>query len=569
MCAIVGLFTPHATDPAELKALAERMQAAHQFRGPDGNGVWCNEHVAIGSVRLAIHGDRKLGIQPLTDRWGGRLVFNGEVMEPDAVLRSLGEAPHPDESDGVALEAILALRGPMGLDGLRGMFAAARYDSSDGSLTLARDRWGQKPLYLTRWREGWAFASTVAALSVVSEPLRLRSAAPLEYLIYKSVGGLHSFFDGIEQVAPASWMQFVPDGTFRSGRYSVMPEDCSAVATLKQVRNELDAAVLVRAADGFENALLLSGGADSSIVATSLVRQRPDLKLRAFSISYDATGYEDESDYARRLAKVLEIPHEIVRLSADQVPQLSEEVAKFSEDLIEDPVTLPTLLLARRVGEYTKVALSGDGSDEFWGGYARFDNPPRTLSEYLPRSMAFRPDELGLTTPPATYLDEIPMPSEELAPLDRILRLEASHRLRNYHLARLDKLGMAAAVEIRNPFVDAHVTRLALSLPAETKRPGGRPKGLLLDAFTSDLPDWLIHRRKQPFTVPITAWLTGALRPYARDTLGAGNAWVRTFVNPEPYLERLDQRPDLETATRIWSLLQLEAWHRVWRSRLA
>src|SRR6202035_5620646 len=103
MCAIVGLFTPHADDPAQLKALVERMQAAHHFRGPDGHGVWSNEHVAIGSVRLAIHG-RKLGIQPLTDRWGGRLVFNGEVMEPDAVLRSLGETPHPEESDGIALE---------------------------------------------------------------------------------------------------------------------------------------------------------------------------------------------------------------------------------------------------------------------------------------------------------------------------------------------------------------------------------------------------------------------------------------------------------------------------------
>jgi asparagine synthase (glutamine-hydrolysing) len=226
MCAIVGLFTPHAADPAQLKALVERMQAAHHFRGPDGHGVWSNEHVAIGSVRLAIHG-RKLGIQPLTDRWGGRLVFNGAGRGAAVAWRDSS----PEESDGIALEAILALRGPLGLDGLRGMFAAARYDSSDGSVTLARDRWGQKPLYLARWREGWAFASTVAALSVASGPLRHRPEAPLEYLIYKSVGGLHSFFDGIEQVAPASWVQFMPDGSLRSGRYSVMPADCSGMAT--------------------------------------------------------------------------------------------------------------------------------------------------------------------------------------------------------------------------------------------------------------------------------------------------------------------------------------------------
>jgi asparagine synthase (glutamine-hydrolysing) len=569
MCAIVGLFTPSGTDPAELQALVARMQMAHQFRGPDGHGLWCNDHVALGSVRLAIHGSRKLGLQPLQDRWGGHLVFNGEVMEPEAVLQSLGETPHPGDSDGVALEAMLALRGPIGLLGMRAMFAAARYDGRDGTLTLVRDTWGQKPLYLARWRDGWAFASTVAALSVVSGRLRLRPGAALEYLVYKSVGGLHSFFEGIEQIAPSSWVQILADGTFHTGRYSPIPDHCSVIASPEQVRSELDAAVSVRAADGFENAVLLSGGADSSIVAASLVRQRPDLKIRAFSISYDQTGYEDESDYAHRLAKVLGMPHEIVCLTADQVPQLSEEVAKASEDLIEDPVTLPTLLLARRVAEYTKVALSGDGSDEFWGGYSRFDDPPHTLKEYLPRSMVFRPDELGLNAPPSTYLDDIPMPPENLAPLDRILRLEAVNRLRNYHLARLDKLGMAAALEIRSPFVDAHVTRLALSLPAEIKRPGGRPKGLLLDAFANDLPDWLIHRRKQPFTVPILGWLSGPLRSYARDTLSASNAWVRRFVNPDPYLDRLDQKSDLDTATRIWSLLQLEAWHRVWRSQLA
>ena len=273
MCAIVGLFTPSATNPAELHELAARMQAAHQFRGPDGDGIWCNNHVALGSVRLAIHGNRKLGLQPLQDRWGGHLVFNGEIMEPDAVLRSLGEPPHPGESDGVALEAMLALRGPVGLLGMRAMFAAARYDTKDGTLTLVRDTWGQKPLYLARWRDGWAFASTVTALSVATGPLRMRAAAPLEYLVYKSIGGLHSFFEGIEQIAPSSWVQIMPDGTRHTGRYSPIPDDCSAVATPEQVRSELEAAVLVRAADGFENAVLLSGGADSSIVAASLVRQ--------------------------------------------------------------------------------------------------------------------------------------------------------------------------------------------------------------------------------------------------------------------------------------------------------
>ena len=568
MCAIVGLLTPEATNPAELNSLVNRMQSVHRYRGPDGEGAWSNSHVALGSVRLAIVGDCKLGLQPLQDRWGGRLVFNGEVFEPREVLHSLGETFHHEDSDGVALEAVLAIKGPSGLGRMRGMFAGARYAPVDGSVTLVRDTWGQKPLYLARWREGWAFASTIGALRVAVGDPKIRPNAPLEYLIYKSVGGLHSSFEGIEQVAPGSWVQIMPDGSLRKGRYANPPEDCSIAATGEDVRRELDAAVVARATNQFETALLLSGGADSSIVAASLSRQRPDLKMRAFSIGYDTSGSEDESEYARRMARSLGMPHEVVRLRAVQVPALFEEVALFTEDPIEDPVTLPTLLLARRVAQFTKVALSGDGSDEFWGGYSRFDNPPASLEEYLPRSMVFEPEELGLSAPPNSYLDDVILPAANLSPLDRILRLEAANRLRNYHLARVDKLGMAAALEIRSPFMDARVTRLAQSIPAEIKRPAGRPKGLLLEAFATELPDWLLNRKKQPFTVPITAWLAGDLRSYSRDTLMASDAWVRNLVNPLPYLEKFDRHAEPGTAARLWSLLQLEAWSRVWRKHL-
>jgi asparagine synthase (glutamine-hydrolysing) len=559
MCAIVGLFAPEATNPDILKSLVGRMQSSHRHCEPDGEGAWSNSHVALGSVRLAIVGDCKLGLQPLEDRWGGHLVFNGEVFESRGILHSLGRNLHPEDSDGVALEAVLAIKGPPGLGRMRGMFAGARYDPGDGSVTLVRDTWGQKPLYLARWRKGWAFSTTIGAPRRGGR-LQIRPNAPLEYLIYKSVGGLHSFFEGIEQIAPGSWVQIMPDGSLRKGRYTNPAQDCSAAATAEDVRRELDAAVVARATNHFENAVLLSGGADSSVVGASLVRQRPDLRMRAFSIAYDVSGSEDESEYGRWMAESLRVPHEVVRLHGAEVTRHLEE-ALLTEDPIEDPVTLPTLLLARRVAQFTKVALSGDGSDEFWGGYARFDNPPASLDEYLPRSMVFRPEELGLSAPPASYLDDVSLPAENLSMLDRILRLEVANRLRNYHLARVDKLGMAAALEIRSPFLDARVTRLARWIPAEIKRPGGRPKGLLLDAFASDLPDWLRNRKKQPFTVPITTWLAGDLRSYARDTLMASDAWVRNFVNPKPYLEKFDQHRELETATRLWSLLQLEAWY--------
>ncbi len=568
MCGIVGLFSPSPRDPHILRQLAERMQEAHRFRGPDGEGVWANNHVALANVRLAIQGSKEEGRQPLKDRWGGHLVFTGEVYEARDIMQRLGEEYHPDDSDGVALGALLARKGPQGLAGLRGMFALANYDS-DGRLLLARDTWGQKPLYLARWEDGWAFSSTIAALQIAVGRLEIRTNAMLEYLVYKSVGGLHTSFDGIEQVAPGSWISFSPGGSVRRGRYVQDPKTVDAIGSAQDIRRQLDIAIDARATTSFVDAVLLSGGADSSIVAASLVRQRPDVKKVAFSVGYDVVGPEDETHYARRMAQHLGMPHEVICLTGTQVPALMEEVARFTEDPIQDPVTLPTLVLSREIAKVTKVALSGDGSDEFWGGYERFDNAPPSLEEYLSRTMLFKAEELGLDSAPTSYLDGLCMPSPDLPALDQILQIEASNRLRNYHLNRIDKLGMAAALEIRSPFLDANVTQLAGRISSDVKRPAGRAKGLLLDAFSSELPRWLLDRKKQPYTMPIVTWLSAELRFYAHDVLSNPNAWVRRFVEPAPYLEQFTRTQNPTVASRLWSLLQLEAWHRVWKDRLA
>jgi len=141
--------------------------------------------------------------------------------------------------------------------------------------------------------------------------------------------------------------------------------------------------------------------------------------------------------------------------------------------------------------------------------------------------------------------------------------------LRNYHLARVDKLSMAAGLEIRSPFLDLAVTSYAESLPADVKRPNGRPKGLLIDAFDSLLPAWLLERRKQAFTVPIQIWLAGPLREFTDEILNPATAFVREFADPTPLLANLKASPpDLPRAMRIWSLLHLEIWHREFARRM-
>ena len=362
-------------------------------------------------------------------------------------------------------------------------------------------------------------------------------------------------------------MELGVDGRVRHGQWWTSPDYCDLDVPAETVREAVDGAVAARGWSGSEVGVFLSGGLDSSIVASSFCRQLPDRKVRFLSVGYDMPGWEDERAQARALAATLDRPHEEIVLHAAEVPRLLAEVALATEDPVQDPVLVPTLRLARAAVGFTKVVLTGDGSDELWGGYARFDDVPETLDDYLPRTTIFRPEELGLPGPPASYLDGLTAPPAGLPPLDRILRLEVSNRLRNYHLSRLDKLTMAVGLEARCPFLDIEAATFALRIAAARKRPAGRPKGLLADAFAADLPGWLLRRRKQPFSVPIGAWLSGPLRGFARDTLLAQGAFIRGLIDPHPVLDRLDAAgaDEAALAARIWSLLQLEVWYDVVR----
>jgi len=327
----------------------------------------------------------------------------------------------------------------------------------------------------------------------------------------------------------------------------------------------IDGAVAARSDSAREVGIFLSGGLDSAVVAASLRRQRPDQAVRLVSVGYDEAGREDERPFALRFGAAMGVPHEqvVVHCKRD-VPDLMVDVAWLLDDPVQDPVTLPTLARARAAAAFARVILTGDGSDELWGGYARFDDAPRRLTDYWPRTAIFCPRELGLAGWPTTYLHGVDIPAPTADPLDRIIRIEMANRLRNYHLSRIDKLIMGSGVEPRCPFLDPDVVEAALSLTARLKRPACRAKGLLADAFCPDLPTWLVDRRKQPFSVPIRNWLVDGLAGFARDMLLPANTYTGALIDPRPLFARLGGPPEVAepSAARLWSLLQLEVWHR-------
>lgn len=564
MCGIAGIFNPKKPrSPGQMDSACTAMLKALDFRGPDHIGTGADEFHAAGTARLSITGGYRRGNQPLIDDDGGVFVFNGEIYEPETVAEHEHIDYTPDQSDGVALSAVIRAHGPDGLQGISGMFALAYYDPRERSLLLARDAYGQKPLYHHTMSDGTlVFGSTIGALHVVAGPFAVREEAIDEYLIFKSVGGCASGYEGIRQLPPGSWMKIDREGRVTEGVWNRLPDpDEDMTPDSAEIEDCLLKAIRKRICPRFRPTVFLSGGLDSSIVAAGVCRhltggERP----LALSIGYDIDGMEDESGFAQRLAEELGMDYECVRLRSADVPALLEETAGFLEDPIQDPITVPYFHICRHAADSTRVVLTGDGSDEFWGGYDRFEDPPMSIDEYLPRSMVFKPSEIGRETVPTHYLDSVRI-DPELSPLDRILRVEVQNRLRNYHLARIDKLSMASALEARCPFLDPALSGMALRIPARHKRDGQRVKIPLLDASRGLLPRWLLERRKQPFTGPIRFWLQSSLEFRLHSMKVRTDSRISDRIDVSSLLNRFaDPTQASSLANRVWSLVYLETW---------
>ena len=564
MCGIAGIFHPERTrTPNRLETVVQAMLDAMAYRGPDHRGSWANDHFGAGTARLRITGGRRRADQPLLDEYGGVFVFNGELYDPAEIARRMDTTYSPEDSDGTVLARLVRERGPSGLRGISAMFSLAQYDPREGSLLLARDAYGQKPLYHRTLPDGTlVFGSTLAAVHVATGPFRVREDAIDECLLFKSVGGCATGFEEVEQLPPGGWLRVDRGGAVTQGIWNEFPEPGSTPPPSPQELQEiLLEAIRKRIAPRFRPTVFLSGGLDSSIVTAGIERLRVgELDPLALSIGYDVGTSEDETDHARRLTRELDIQHEIVMLPAADVPDLMERVSGYLEDPVADPITIPYFHLTGVAATETKVILTGDGADEFWGGYDRFADAPDSIDAYLPRSMVFTPSEIGRDSYPGSYLAGVSI-DDRLQPLDRIMRLEVRNRLRNYHLSRIDKLSMAHGLEARCPFLDAEVSRIAMEIPGSLKRDADRVKLPLLKAAEDLLPKWLLDRRKQPFTGPVLGWLRSSLRPRLQDLATGSDPRLSERVDIRKLLESLD-RPEAAggIANRLWSLLVLETW---------
>jgi asparagine synthase (glutamine-hydrolysing) len=624
MCGFAGVVTWDEKYRVTQDTL-EKMSRAIAHRGPDGEGYYLTRQseaitpdspqIGLAFRRLAIldpdpRSNQPFHIGPLT------LVFNGEIynfrelkseishLRPDYHWRTTGDTE-------VLLMAYEVWRDKC-VEKLNGMFAFAVWDEQKKELFLARDRMGQKPLFVyhglpardgeSRAGSPWYFASELNALPKTSSSMN----HPIWWGDYLRYGCCtYTPWREIDELAPgtrgfiSAHASNVADQYFRAGTLQGHAvDDRTAV---QQTRSLIEQAVQRQLVSDVSLGVFLSGGVDSSIVSAAARRVGP---IKTFSIRFADARY-DESQYARQVSEHLGTEHhefEVRPEAGIDLPRLAE---MFGEPF-GDSSALPTHHLARATRGVVKVALSGDGGDELFGGYDRYQAmrfgkhiPGLTLLRPLaslltrghPKSFKVRAGRFLATagTAPSDRYDsylrifderrlrELAPDANFLFPVrseaysithsgarDEVQAALACDRFRYLPddlLTKVDRCSMMHGLEVRSPFMDHELVQFAAGLTTDQLLKGG-PKRMLREAFAGDLPDFVFKRKKMGFAVPIGEWFRGELRPMLRENLFASNSFGRSHFNMK-VVERLVEEHEtqrVDHSQRLYALLMLELW---------
>ena len=624
MCGIAGAY-----QQVDGLAVTTAMGRCLNHRGPDDEGSFSHTDdrvdVHLAHRRLSIidlqHGQQPLVKRPLA------LCYNGELYNYREIRAELsaGGARFTTTSDTEVVLEAWRRWGPQCLKRFRGMFAFAVFDQVTGSLFLARDQFGIKPLHYIARKDGVVFASELKALvGAFGSELRIQPQALVASMLYYWVPDQMCSVRGVEKLQPGTWAEFRPDGSVHVERYWDIAEEA---ATAREAHYDLgeviEDSVTAHLVSDVPVSSFLSGGLDSSIVTVLAKRANPEID--AYTITFRAQDQRleampDDAVYARKIARLHGITLHEIELQPDVVDLLPRMVDILDEPT-GDPAAINTLLMSQGAhAAGIKVLLSGMGADELFGGYrkhmacvlagryrqlpgavhrsasgvvnrlpvtaaghglryARWAKRFVTFAE-LPEEAAFRrsyslydPAELASLLGPELRQDvqdvvtqhhDVYEDNRLEDPVDRMCLADTRLFLPGLNLAYTDRSSMAASTEVRVPFVDPLVFRAAFSLTGKDKVSGRSGKIALKKAAEAWLPDEIVHRPKASFSAPLRSWVSRDLRDVINDSLVGGDLVESGFLN-RPVVEALvrDHQTGREDRSKqIWQLLTLEFWYR-------
>ncbi len=568
MCGIAGLVLASGSPPPEPAVLAKLVRAlAH--RGPDGTGHAVVGRIALAQNRLAII-DLETGDQPLF-AGTATLIANGEIYNYRELRAELPEARFATDSDCEPALHLWLRDGAEYARHLRGMYAIAVHDRAARTVTLSRDPFGIKPLYIAHSDGGLAFASEPQALLAAElAPRRLRSAARDELLQLQFTTGDDTIFEGITRVLPGETLTCVEGHVVDRHRLSVLPEggpeEIGEAPALERLDGALEQSVLLHQRSDVPYGMFLSGGVDSSALLALMARLN-SAPVLAFTAGWDVPGAADERAHAAAVARAAGAQHEAIEITEAMVWQHLPEIVGCMDDPAADYAIIPTWFLARRARQDVKVVLCGEGGDELFGGYGRYRRAMRPWwmggRVMRARGMFDRVDVLRRR--PAGWRDGFAASEQRAAEGERS-RLAAAQAadiadwLPHDLLLKLDRCLMAHAVEGRTPFLDPGVAAAAFRLPDHLKLRNRTGKWLLRKWLEQHLPEARPFAPKRGFTVPVGDWIKGQgarLGPLVAAQPGV--AEIAAPAKVEALFRGIARGPEGQAA---WMLLFYALWHR-------
>ena len=590
MCGIAGLVRLSNSFPTErLRDTARSMERAQAYRGPDDSGVWLSPdgRCALSHRRLSIIDLDRRSRQPMVADPASALSYNGEIYnyrDLRAELERAGEAFFSLSDTEVLLKG-LDRHGLSWIERLDGMFAFGYYDAETGCLNLARDRFGEKPLYYTRTDEVFAFASELHALTLVPG---FDDTVPIDrvsdYLAFQYVPAPETIYRSCSKLLPGHTLRLNGDAVAEVAPYFEF--DCAPraaptadIGDLAEALEEiLVETVQSRMVADVPLGAFLSGGIDSSTIV-AIAQKRLNKSVKTFSIGF-AGSDESEHHEAAAMARHIGSEHRCEIVDVDAVT-LGKQIAKVLDEPNADSSCLPTFMLSRMTRRHVTVALSGDGGDEMFGGYGRYfatlaDREANAGKDWDPGRAYFYDRILYFPDHVVERLIK-PMPAETAGrledlraflrngdkPLGNLMRqIDAKTYLPGAVLAKVDRMSMQHGLEVRAPLLGHAVARFAARLgEADCFEPGAGKKVLRAVAKKYLPADW-IDRPKKGFGMPMGGWGTQRMLAEFGLIVQSGDSRLGEWFGQEMLQSYLAHQQKVPALYQLWTLFILENWLR-------
>ena len=612
MCGFIGCVHDHpVTLSDEDRQRFKQMNHMIEHRGPDDEGFYEDEHIQFGFRRLSII-DIEAGHQPLTyenERYW--IIFNGEIYNYVELREELIKEGMTFEtnSDTEVILAMYSRYGEKAIGRLRGMFGFAIWDKQEQTLCGARDPFGIKPFFYYEDGDKMYFGSEKKSILLAMEKPELNYDAVQYYLTYQFVPEPFTMTKGIRKLEPGHYFVKKIGKPMEIKRYwkaSFHPVHKSEDEFIQEVRDVMIDSVKVHMRSDVPVGAFLSGGIDSSITASIAKQFHPGIKT--FSVGFERDGYS-EIDVAKETAEKLGVENISYVITPEEYMKELPKIIWHMDDPLADPACVPLYFVAREARKHVTVVLSGEGADELFGGYNIYREPQslevfdkipaagksilKALAKVLPEGVKGKSFiERGVTPMEDRYIGNAKMYTEEekrdllltynnsldyrditkplydetkgYDPVDRMQYIDIHTWMRGDILLKADRMTMAHSLELRVPFLDKEVFRVASQIPASLKTSHNTTKYVLRKAAEGIVPEHVLNRKKLGFPVPIRHWLKDEMHDWAAEIIKTSP--TDDIINKQYVLKLLEDHcaGKLDYSRKIWTVLIFMLWHAVY-----